>query len=85
MSERFKYFAIKLLKKNGTNGLHNLLLKKENFTDFQAYCTQLIFVLDSFDSKTNMELCLKFIIHAEKRCNLSPRELLDLNKQLRGK
>lgn len=84
MNKRFKYFAIKLLKKNGVNGLHNLILKKENFTDFQAYCTQMIFVLDQFDSKMDMELCLKFIMHADKRCQLSPKELLDLNNQLRG-
>ena len=85
MNSRFKHFAIKLLKKNGINGLHNLLLNKEALTDFQAYCTQLIFVLDRFDSKMDMELCLKLIINTEKRCNLSPRELLDLNNQLRGK
>lgn len=49
MNIMMKHFAIKLLIKHGTDGLHNMILKKDNFSAFQCYCGRLLKVLDMFE------------------------------------
>lgn len=73
--------AVKLIKRNGVDKTHEMLLNKSVHTDFMSVCSRIIFALDQFaeySAKKDMLTCARIIDNS----GLSAKELISLHEYL---